>query len=65
MGVINLNEELENMLYYAGSNKAVKMPPEGFSTRSNKELKFETHCSNSNIASFTVEVEEWLQNDEK
>ena len=32
MGVMNLNEEVEKMLYYAGSSKAVRMPTEGRST---------------------------------
>ena len=33
MGVMNLNEEVKKMLYYVGSNKTVRMPPEGRSTR--------------------------------
>ena len=33
MGVINLNEEVEKMLYYAGSSKAIRMPTKGRSTR--------------------------------
>ena len=33
MGVMNFNEEVEKMLYYAGSRKTVRMPIEGRSTR--------------------------------
>ena len=32
MGVMSLNEEVEEMLYYVGSSKAVKMLTEGSST---------------------------------
>ena len=33
MGVMNLNEEVEKMFYYAGSSKAIRMPTKGRSTR--------------------------------
>ena len=33
MEVTNVNEEVENMLYYTGSSKAVRMPSKGRSTK--------------------------------